>query len=98
MAMKLNETTELAIPLKNLIGLVTFTAVSVWAYTGITERISFLEHNLAAAVMEVEENDAWIDNFAPPPEVQDNIKRVRELEIRVRVLETKLEGEYNGGS
>ena len=98
MATKINEATELAIPLKNLIGLVTFTAVSVWAYTGITERISFLEHNMAAAAAEIEENDTWIDEFAPPPEVQDNIKKVRELELRVRVLETKLEGAHNGGS
>ena len=95
--MKLNETTELAIPLKNLIGLVTVTAVSVWAYTGITERISFLEHNLGAAVIEIEENDNWIDEFVPPPEVQDNIKRVRELELRVRVLETKLDAETPHG-
>lgn len=97
MATKINEATELAIPLKNLIGLVTFTAVSVWAYTGITERISFLEHNMAAAVTEIEENDTWIDEFAPPPEVQDNIKRVRELELRVRVLETKLDAEIPQG-
>jgi len=96
-ATKINEATELAIPLKNLIGLVTFTAVSVWAYTGITERISFLEHNMAAAVTEIEENDTWIDEFAPPPELQDNIKRVRELELRVRVLETKLEAETPQG-
>ena len=98
MATKINEATELAIPLKNLIGLVTFTAVSVWAYSGITERISFLEHNMAAAVTEIEENDNWIDEFAPPPEVQDNIKRVRELELRVRVLETKVDGVHNGSS
>ena len=97
MATKINEATELAIPLKNLIGLVTFTAVSVWAYSGITERISFLEHNMAAAVTEIEENDNWIDEFAPPPEVQDNIKRVRELELRVRVLETKLDAETPQG-
>ena len=97
MATKINEATELAIPLKNLIGLVTFTAVSVWAYTGITERISFLEHNMAAAVTEIEENDTWIDEFVPPPEVQDNIKRVRELELRVRVLETKLDAETPHG-
>ena len=86
MAMKLNETTELAIPLKNLIGLVTVTAVSVWAYTGITERISFLEHNLGAAVIEIKENDNWIDEFVPPPDVMFNIISFRDIEIRVRVF------------
>ena len=52
---------------------------------------------MAAAVTEIEENDNWIDEFAPPPEVQDNIKRVRELELRVRVLETKLDAETPQG-
>ena len=98
MPTKINEATELAIPLKNLIGLVTFTAVSVWAYTGITERIAFLEeHNLQAVSVEVEENDEWIDNFSPPPEVSDTVKRVRDLELKIKELEVLLHsGENNG--
>ena len=97
MPTKINEATELAIPLKNLIGLVTFTAVSVWAYTGITERIAFLEHNLQAVSIEVEENDECIDNFSPPPEVSDTVKRVRDLELKIKELEVLLHsGENNG--
>ena len=37
--------------------------------------------------IEVEENDQWIDDFKPPNEVQDTIKRVRELELKVKELE-----------
>ena len=54
-ATKLNETTELAIPLKNLIGLVAFTAISVWGYTSITERITFLEHDVDLIKEDVKE-------------------------------------------
>lgn len=90
---KLNETTELAIPLKNLIGLVAFTAISVWGYTSITERITFLEHDVDLIKEDVKENDAWIQNFTPPPEVRETVTRVRELELRLKELEVKLQAE-----
>ena len=40
--------------------------------------------------IEVEENDQWIDDFKLPAEVQDTIKRVRDLELKIRTLETML--------
>ena len=88
-ATKLNETTELAIPLKNLIGLVAVTAISVWGYTSITERITFLEHDVDLIKEDVKENEEWIDNFTPPPEVQNTVERVRELELQLKELEVK---------
>ena len=91
MASKLNEGSEFTIPLKNLLGLVAFTAVSVWAYFGIIERLAFIEHEQEMMVVEIEENDTWIDNFEPPKTVQENIIRVRQLELRIQKLETIME-------
>lgn len=91
MASKLNEGSEFTIPLKNLLGLVAFTAVSVWAYFGIIERLAFIEHEQEMMVVEIEENDTWIDNFEPPKTVQENIVRVRQLELRIQKLETIME-------
>ena len=82
-ATKLNEASEVTVPLRNLISLIAFTGISVWVYFGLTERISFLEHNLELTMEEVEENDAWIDDFKPPAEVQATVKRVQELEIEL---------------
>jgi hypothetical protein len=87
MANKLNEGSEFTIPLKNLLSLIAFTGIAVWAYFGIVERIAFLEHNQEMIAIEVEENDEWIDDFKPPVEVQDTIARVRELELKVKELE-----------
>jgi len=87
---KLSESSEFTIPLKNLLALVAATAVSVWAYFGVSERLSFLEHNLEMLAIEVEENDDWIDYFQPPPEVADAIARVRAMEIRLKEIEVKL--------
>ncbi len=88
---KLNDTSEFTIPLKNLLGLIAFTAVAVWAYFGIEERIAFLERAVEINFEEIEENDTWIDEFKPPKEVQDAIDRVRILELDTNRLETKLE-------
>ena len=90
-ATKLNEASEITIPLRNLISMIAFTAVSVWVYFGLTERISFLEHNLELTMEEVEENDNWIDEFEPPNSVQDTAGRVHELEIELAKLKLMME-------
>ena len=89
-ATRLNEASEVTIPLRNLISMIAFTAVSVWVYFGLTERISFLEHNLELTMQEVEENDNWIDEFEPPKSVQDTVKRVHDLEIEIEKLKLML--------
>lgn len=90
-ATKLNEASEITIPLRNLISMIAFTAVSVWVYFGLTERISFLEHNLELTMEEVEENDNWIDEYQPPKSVQENIQRVREIQIDLAKLKLMME-------
>lgn len=87
---KLSETSEFTIPLKNLLALIAATAISVWAYFGIIERLAFLEHEQAMHWEEITENDDWIDDFKPPPEVADAIARVRAMEIRLKEIEVKL--------
>ena len=87
---KLNDTSEFTIPLKNLLGLIAFTAVAVWAYFGIMERLAFVENDIAAMYIEVEENDNWIDNWKPPSSVQENIKRVRDIELQIVEMQLKI--------
>jgi len=88
---KLNETSEFTIPLKNLLGLIVGTAVAVWAYFGIMERLAFVENDIATMYIEVEENDDWIDDWKPPASVQENIKRVRDIELQLVEMQLKLQ-------
>ena len=88
---KLNDTSEFTIPLKNLLGLIAFTAVAVWAYFGIMERLAFVENDIATMYIEVEENDNWIDSWKPPSSVQENIKRVRDIELQLVEMQLKIE-------
>lgn len=42
-----NEDTEITIPLRNLIAIVTAIAVASWTYAGINERLNMIEHTNA---------------------------------------------------
>ena len=90
-ATRLNEASEVTIPLRNLISMIAFTGVSVWVYFGLVERIAFLEHNLELTMQEVEENDNWIDDFEPPKSVQDTVKKMQKLEIEIARIKLMLE-------
>jgi agmatine/peptidylarginine deiminase len=88
---RLNEASEITIPLRNLISMIAFTGVSVWVYFGLVERIAFLEYNLELTMHEVEENDNWIDDFEPPKSVQDTVTKMQKLEIEVARIKLMLE-------
>jgi hypothetical protein len=88
---KVSESSEFTIPLKNLLSLVAATAISVWAYFGIMERLTFIERELLTHWEEIEENDNWIDEWSPPPAVAESIKRVRAIELQIKELELKLQ-------
>ena len=84
---------KVAIPLQNLISILGAVAISTWAYFGVIERLNRIEGKLVQHWEEIEENDNWIDEWRPPEEVQKTIDRVRELELRLLVLETKYENQ-----
>ena len=85
-----SDDTKLAIPLRNLISILGAVAISTWAYFGVIERLNAIEATLVQHWEEIEENDNWIDEFQPPKAVRETVERVRELELRVVVLETLL--------
>ena len=41
--MKINENTNVSLPIRNLIALVAAVAIGVWAYFGVVERLNKLE-------------------------------------------------------
>ena len=42
-------------------------------------------------IIEIEENDDWIDDFQTPKEVQDTVRRVQELEIELAKMKLVLQ-------
>lgn len=53
--------------------------------------IEGIQREMESMREEIEENDAWIDDFKPPEEVREAVAEVRELQIRLRLLESQLE-------
>ena len=84
-----SDDTKVAIPLRNLISILGAVAISTWAYYGVIERLNKIESTMQVHWEEIEENDNWIDEFQPPKAVQDTVERVRDLEIRINILETQ---------
>lgn len=90
-ARKLNEDQEFTIPLKNLIWLISATAIGVWLYFGTIERLTMLESNQERLTAYSEQSRDWIQNFEPPPEVKETVERVRELELKLIELQTRIQ-------
>ena len=86
----IEEESKVALPLKNLIGVVIVACIAAFTYTQAINRVTALESKVELINIEVEENDNWIDTFTPPPEVRETVTRVRELEIRLAILEHEL--------
>ena len=88
--LRLSDNSNISIPLRNLISMIALTGLSVWLYFGITERLTFLEHQMEMLTIEVEENDTWIDDWQPPESVKESITRMREIEVQLKLLEQKV--------
>ena len=56
MTARLNDNTELTMPLRNLLSIVAGVAIGVWAYFGIVERLNTIETSLLMMENEVEAN------------------------------------------
>jgi|TARA_R110000772_G_scaffold103655_1_gene204814 hypothetical protein len=88
---KVNENSEVTIPLKNLISLVAGAGFAVWVYFGIEERIAMIEYTSKMHEVSIQNNYNWTKDWVPPPAVAIAVKRVRDLELKVKELEVRLE-------
>ena len=56
MATRVNENTEVALPLRNILSMVVAASVATWAYFGIIERLNTIETNVHMMDADVEQN------------------------------------------
>jgi len=85
--MKVNESTDITIPLRNLLSIIGGVAVAVVGYFHIDERIMLLEHEQVRMIDDINANETWIDDWESdgilPLDVEQN--------MRITFLEKKLE-------
>ena len=56
MPARLNENTEVALPLRNIVSMVAAASLATWAYFGIIERLNQIETNITKMESDVEHN------------------------------------------
>ena len=85
--MKVNESTDITIPLRNLLSIIGGVAVAVIGYFHIDERIMLLEHEQVRMLDDINANETWIDEWESdgilPLDVEQN--------MRITFIEKKLE-------
>tara|TARA_S200002703_G_scaffold130434_1_gene117686 strand:+ start:144 stop:491 length:348 start_codon:yes stop_codon:yes gene_type:complete len=54
--MDINDSTDITIPIRNLIAMVVATSIATMAYFDIQERLNTIEHSLDKSQMEIERN------------------------------------------
>jgi hypothetical protein len=85
--MKVNESTDITIPLRNLLSIIGGVAVAVIGYFHIDERIMLLEHEQVRMLDDINANEVWIDEWESdgilPLDVEQN--------MRITFIEKKLE-------
>tara|TARA_Y100001938_G_scaffold148186_1_gene231197 strand:- start:1012 stop:1419 length:408 start_codon:yes stop_codon:yes gene_type:complete len=59
MAKRLNENTELAMPIRNLIGLVTAATVGTWAYFSLVERLNSIDNKIILMEADLDQNSEF---------------------------------------
>ena len=97
MPARLNEDSEITIPVRNLIALVAATAVAVMGYFQITERLNFLERNNEMLTISVEQNSEFRvlwprgELGALPDDAEQNI-RLNYLESMLQEVREELGG------
>ena len=56
---EVSENTNLTIPLKNILGMIAFTAIATMAYFSIESRLTALEHNIDMTDVEIKSNSEF---------------------------------------
>lgn len=56
MATKLNEGTEVALPLRNIVSMIAFTSLATWAYFGVVERLNQIETSQTMMKTDLKQN------------------------------------------
>ena len=62
MPAKLNENTEVALPLRNIISMVAAASLATWAYFGLIERLNTLETNQTMMQADLEQTQSFALN------------------------------------
>jgi len=96
MATKLNENSEVALPLRNIISMIIVVAVATWGYFGIVERLNQIETNQKLMVSDLEKNTEFRilwprGELGSPPADSEQFMLIEHLAGELEKLSTNIE-------
>lgn len=92
MATKISDSSELTIPIKNLVSIIIVAAVAVWLYnTQIASRIDSLEHKLISLQLDHTKMESDHDDRPRGHAVELGLKRIQALELQIAALTERCE-------
>ena len=97
MATKLNENTEVALPLRNIISMVAAASVATWAYFGIIERLNQIETNITMMQADLGQNTEFRikwprGEMGSLPADSEQFMLIEHLASELEKLQTDIEG------
>ena len=86
---KINDNSEITIPVRNLIAIIFFTSVSTIAYFGVLERLNLMENNFDILELGVESNSEF--RIRGPRGELGSLPDDAEQNMRLTYIERELE-------
>jgi hypothetical protein len=83
---KIEENTDITIPLRNLLSIIGGVAIAVVGYFHVDERIMLLEHEQVRMIDDIKASEKWIDEW----ESGGMLPLDAEQNIRLDVIEREL--------
>ena len=86
----ISDKTEIGLPIKNLIGLIGGTALAVWAYFGIIERLNNIETQGKLMIVDVEKNTEFRIKW--PRGEMGSLPADAQQDMLIEFISTQIEG------
>jgi hypothetical protein len=111
--MKISDSTSISMPMRNLISIMGAVAIGVWAYFGVTERITMLETKSQLAEKDVNQAVERLENeqtknsefrikwprgeLGSPPADSEQFMLIEHIAGQIEKIQNRLEDMMNNG-
>ena len=111
--MKISDATSISMPMRNLLSIMAAVAVGVWAYFGVSERLTLLEMNNALLTKDLEQAEERLGmdisknnefrikwprgELGSPPADSEQFMLIEHVAMQVEKIQERMEDMMNNG-
>ncbi len=93
-SLNVSDNSVIAIPLRNLIGLIAGVGIAVYGYFGVTERLNFIEKEASQHASGIADLEEWVEEWVSGGELKADIlqdQRILVLQRDLEKIETRID-------